>query len=115
MDNGEEIITVLYNSVIPNLQNYRVMEKMIPRKLLKDIEKFKNRREIIGIRGPRQAGKTTLIKIIESKVKNSIFVNLDIPENRRVIEETPLDFIKYSNRAPLFLCFNLKFLQTLFL
>jgi hypothetical protein len=80
------------------------MEKLIPRKLLEEIKKFKNRREIIGIRGPRQAGKTTLMKIIESQLKNTAFINLDIPENRRVIEETPLDFIKrYKNKKPLYL------------
>ena len=68
----------------------------LKRKLLDEIRNLQQRREMIIIRGPRQAGKTTLMKIIEHGIKEhqKIFVNLDIPGMRREILENPVDFIK---------------------
>ena len=62
--------------------------------------KFLERREIIGIRGPRQAGKTTLLKMIEKKIEgNKAFINLDLIEYRKALEENPLDFVKRFKRS----------------
>lgn len=71
--------------------------KLIKRKLAEEIRKFMNRKEILVIRGPRQAGKTTLLKMLEKSVNGNfdkVFVNLDILQKRREIEENPLDFVK---------------------
>ena len=70
-------------------------EKLFKRKLEDKIKKFIKRREIIGIRGARQTGKTTLLKMIEKNITgNKAFINLDLVENRRAIEENTLDFVK---------------------
>ncbi|MFH7880727.1 MAG: ATP-binding protein [Candidatus Aenigmatarchaeota archaeon] len=70
------------------------------RKLEDKIMKFLERREIIGIRGPRQAGKTTLLKMIEKKIEgNKAFINLDLIEYRKALEENPLDFVKRFKRS----------------
>jgi len=66
------------------------------RVILEKIEKLIERPEIIGIRGPRQAGKTTLMKMLASRIKEGEkkFVNMDLYENRREFEGNPMDFIK---------------------
>jgi len=81
------------------------MEKIYPRKLKERILKFIDRREIIGIRGARQTGKTTLLKIIYDNIRGSkIFINLDLPRYRRALEENPLDFVKrFKESRELFL------------
>lgn len=82
-------------------------EKVYRRKLEEKIMKFGNRREIIGIRGPRQAGKTTLLRAIEKNVGGTkAFINLDRIEYRKTLEENPLDFarrFRKEGRLSLFL------------
>ena len=59
-----------------------------------------SRDEIIIIRGPRQAGKTTLMGLIARKIKGKkAFVDFDIASNRRAISESPIDYAKrlYEN------------------
>lgn len=71
-------------------------QKLLLRRKLEDtVLRFVQRREIIGIRGPRQSGKTTLLKIVENGLSgNKAFVNLDQVEHRRALEENPLDFVR---------------------
>ncbi|MEM0243077.1 MAG: ATP-binding protein [Candidatus Aenigmatarchaeota archaeon] len=70
-------------------------EVLIKRKLEEKIKKFIDRREIIGIRGARQTGKTTLLKMIEKEIiGNKVFINLDLAEYRRALEENTIDFVK---------------------
>ncbi len=65
------------------------------RKLEDKINKFLYRREIIGIRGARQVGKTTLLKIIFNKIDGEkVFMNLDLPDMRRALAENPIDLVK---------------------
>lgn len=71
------------------------MEKLLKRKLEGTIARYAKRREIIGVRGPRQAGKTTLLKVIEGGIAgNKAFVNLDLMEYRAALEGNPVDFVK---------------------
>lgn len=71
------------------------MEKLFHRDIEDRILPFINRNEIIVVRGPRQAGKTTLMKLISQMIKyKKEFVDLDIPSNRRVISESPVDYAK---------------------
>ena len=59
------------------------------------LEKYIKRREIIVIRGPRQAGKTTLMKSLEKEIGgNTLFVNFENAVIRKEFEESPLDFVK---------------------
>lgn len=75
-------------------------EKFFKRKLEDEIDKYIKRREIIGIRGARQTGKTTLLKIIADKIReDKAFINLDLIEYRRALEENPLDFVKRFKKS----------------
>jgi len=70
-------------------------EYILERDLYKKIEKYIHRKEIFGIRGPRQVGKTTLLKQIFSKLEGKKeFVNLENFLVRRELEENPISFIK---------------------
>jgi len=79
--------------------------KVFERKLEKKIEKFIDRREIIGIRGPRQSGKTTLLKMIFNKINtNRAFINMDRPDLRKSFETNPITFVKrFKDKGKLFL------------
>ncbi|MFP3132457.1 MAG: AAA family ATPase [Candidatus Nanopusillus sp.] len=49
----------------------------INREIEKEINKFIGRKEIIGIGGPRQAGKTTLLKNIYEKInENRVYIDI---------------------------------------
>jgi predicted AAA+ superfamily ATPase len=72
-----------------------VKEKFFPREIENRIMQFAYRDEIVVIRGPRQAGKTTLMKLIAEKMQGKkVFVNLDILSNRNSIAESPIDYVK---------------------
>jgi len=60
-----------------------------PRKLLQDLEKQINTREIVVLTGMRRVGKTTLYQALFEKVesKNKAFLDLENPLEQRVFEE----------------------------
>jgi len=55
----------------------------------KELAKSKS---MVFMAGPRQAGKTTLARIISNAYANSIYTNWDIPEHRMRIIENPVFF-----------------------
>ena len=72
----------------------------LEREVTKKIEKYLQRPEIIAVKGPRQAGKTTLLKYLATKLKttvspeNLIFLTF---EDKEILEKFVLDsknFIK---------------------
>ncbi len=73
----------------------------IERDVEKDLFKWLYSREIIAIRGPRQAGKTTLLKRIEKKLKNKInesnitYVSFEDDFEKVKFEKNPKQFIKF--------------------
>ncbi len=79
----------------------------IQRELEEKLRKFLDRREIIGVQGPRQSGKTTLLKKIFEQVNGpKAFVNLDIVDEQTALSENPKTFLKRhlpSERGYLFL------------
>jgi len=79
--------------------------ELIRRELGDKIKKFIERREIIGIRGARQTGKTTLLKMIEEELSgNKVFIDLYLPDYRKTFEENPIDFVKrFKKEGKLFL------------
>jgi len=83
-------------------------EVLYKRKLEEKIRKYLKRREILAIRGARQVGKTTLLKMLAENLKGKkIFVNLDIPDNRKTLEENPADLVKrFKKRGKLYLFFD---------
>lgn len=77
-------------------------KKYFSRSLLKKLEKWIGRKEIFAIKGPRQSGKTTLLKMLEDwlltqkkvKPENVIFITF---EDREVLEKfslNPKEYIK---------------------
>ena len=51
-----------------------------PRKIEEKLDKWLKRKEFIMIRGPRQAGKTTLLLKLKEKIKTSEYITLEDPE-----------------------------------
>lgn len=69
--------------------------RVVGRDIEESIRPFLKRDEIIIIRGPRQAGKTTLMHIIGRGIEyEKVFVDMDIPSNRAAISESPLEYIR---------------------
>jgi len=71
--------------------------KIIPRELLSKLEKWLNRREIFAIKGPRQSGKTTLLKLLGEKLAGSgkvVFLNFEDPDTLEAFERDPKGYIR---------------------
>ncbi len=66
----------------------------IERFLEKKIEKYLDSPEIIAIFGPRQVGKTTLLKELYKRSKNPIFLTFEDIELKALFEEDIKSFIK---------------------
>ena len=79
--------------------------KIYRRKIEEKLKKLLDRREMIGIKGARQVGKTTLLrKIYDSIEGHKAFINLDLIDMRRIMEESPLDMVKrYKKEEMLYL------------
>lgn len=68
----------------------------------RDIEvnllKWIERREAYAIKGPRQSGKTTLLKILESSLTkkgiNTVFLNFEDPDVLEAFETNPKEYVK---------------------
>ena len=73
-------------------------EKIFPREITKKLLKWLPRRECYAIRGPRQSGKTTLLKVLEDKLKkqgkNIVFLNFEDYDILEAFEKNPKEFIK---------------------
>jgi len=74
----------------------------LERILLEDIKKWIDRKEILAVKGPRQSGKTTLLKMLKGwlieekrvKEKNIIYVTFEDRELLEKFDTNPKDFIK---------------------
>jgi len=68
----------------------------------RDIEasllKWMERREAYAIKGPRQSGKTTLLKILEDALKrkgiSTVFLNFEDPDILEAFESNPKEYVK---------------------
>lgn len=73
------------------------MSKWITRSLAQEIKKRINQYPILAVTGPRQSGKTTLLKVLFS---NYTYVSLENPDNRSFATEDPNGFLKrYSGQV----------------
>jgi len=78
------------------------MIEYIPRALLNEIIRYIDRREIISIKGPRQSGKTTLLKMLKDFLINEknidedhiIYLTFEDNEILYKFSENPKDFIR---------------------
>ncbi len=70
--------------------------KIYKRKLEDRLLKLLDRKEMLGVRGARQVGKTTLLQLLFQKIQNEekAFINLDLPDMRRALEDDPLNFVR---------------------
>jgi len=67
-----------------------------PRDILPDLTKWLDRKEAYAIKGPRQSGKTTILKILQEKLKekNIVFLNFEDPDILEGFETSPKQYIK---------------------
>lgn len=78
------------------------MKKYYEREILEQLKKWMGRKEVYIIKGPRQAGKTTilfmlrdwLIKTKKANPKNIIFITFEDRENLEKFSLDPEGFIK---------------------
>lgn len=76
----------------------------IKRKLEGTILRYLKSPEILAIVGPRQSGKTTLLKKIQSNLKNSIFINFEDVNNLALFEHDLKGFAeKFFNNKYIFI------------
>ena len=71
---------------------------LLEREILTDISRWIHREETIILTGPRQSGKTSLLKIIEKKLKEEekpvIFFNLEDEEILGYLNQRPSNLLK---------------------
>ena len=70
--------------------------EIFPRDILPDLMRWLDRREAYAIKGPRQSGKTTILKILQDKLKgeNVVFVNFEDPDVLEAFEADPEEYVK---------------------
>ena len=73
---------------------------MIERKMSKKIVEALNNFRIVMLNGPRQSGKTTLVKSI-AKDKNMNYITLDEADKLSFAQSDPENFIDYYAKSPL--------------
>jgi len=69
---------------------------IFPRDILPNLTKWLDRREAYAIKGPRQSGKTTILKILQEKLKgkNTVFLNFEDPDILEAFETNPKEYVK---------------------
>ena len=65
---------------------------------LKIWQELSREKSMIFLAGPRQAGKTTLAKIISSNFTNNLYFNWDIPQDKTRLVENPTFFQEIKRR-----------------
>lgn len=84
------------------MKEHLTTELYFPRNLLEKLKKWIDRKEIYAIKGPRQSGKTTLLKmlqdwlVVQKKIKpeNVIFITF---EDRDILEKFSLNPSIFGN------------------
>jgi predicted AAA+ superfamily ATPase len=70
--------------------------EIFPRDILPKLTKWLDRKEAYAIKGPRQSGKTTLLKILQEKLKgkNVVYLNFEDPDVLEAFETNPKRYVK---------------------
>src|SRR3989344_2221318 len=66
----------------------------ITRFLEKEVSKYLGRKEIIAVIGPRQSGKTTLLRHFFEKCKNAVFLDFEDRQTLELFSEDVDSFIE---------------------
>lgn len=73
-------------------------KSIFPRDIEANLVKWIERREAYAIKGPRQSGKTTLLRILEDSLKkkgmNTVFLNFEDPDVLEAFEANPKEYVK---------------------
>lgn len=73
-------------------------ELIFPRDVQASLLKWIDRREAYAIKGPRQSGKTTLLRILEQNLAkkgvNIVFLNFEDPDVLEAFETNPKEYVK---------------------
>ncbi|MGQ9597777.1 MAG: ATP-binding protein [Thermoproteota archaeon] len=73
-------------------------ELIFPRDIEGNLLKWLERKEAYAIKGPRQSGKTTLLKVLESTLKNmrihTVFLNFEDPDVLEAFEKDPKKYVR---------------------
>lgn len=79
-----------------------MLNEAYPRDILTNLNKWLNRREAYAIKGPRQSGKTTLLKLLQKELsgKNVVFLNFEDPDVLEAFEANPKEYIKSYITSP---------------
>ncbi len=75
------------------MQSVDVESKIMPRKVWREIEEWMDSPEIIVIKGPRQAGKTTTLEYLRSKY-GGVYLTLEDDDVREAVGRDPKGFIQ---------------------
>lgn len=73
------------------------MPGLVPRQALSALREWVDTFRVVVVNGPRQAGKTTLLKILEAE-RGGTFVSLDDPEFLQVALTDPAALVRYGER-----------------
>lgn len=74
-----------------------MVKGLVERDLARKLGGLMDRREILLVRGPRQAGKTTLLRMLESALagdRDCVYLNMELPDYRREFATDPLAFAR---------------------
>lgn len=70
------------------------IKKYIPRFLEEKLKKYLSKREFIAVVGPRQSGKTTMLKNIFKDLKNALFIDFEDREKLALFDNDLKSFIE---------------------
>lgn len=83
-----------FGAKINLIVNFSTMNKYIPRKLEGEINKYIDGPEIVAVVGPRQCGKTTMLRHIAERLDNSTFLSFEDHEVLELFETNIKQFAK---------------------
>lgn len=77
------------------------MHKTYNRKLLGELRKWVDKRQVVVVTGMRQVGKTTLFRMLFDEIKsaNKVFLDMENPIAQKVFEETDYDNIRANLKS----------------
>jgi predicted AAA+ superfamily ATPase len=73
-----------------------MLSEAYPRDILTNLIRWLDRKEAYAIKGPRQSGKTTLLRLLEKNLsgKKVVFLNFEDPDVLEAFEANPKEYVK---------------------